>query len=115
MNRSQRVSNVLAEEIKKTVRKKTGCKIEIRAVKGSKAWTTGERLMSGLRAGGLKTELVEVPLAPRGELLIESSHVCAEIALSLQSAFLTSGIEVQLLVHNKAKPNQIVLHLGTEE
>ena len=106
---------MLAEQIKKTVRKKAGCKIEIRAVKGSEAWATGERLLTGLQAGGLNTAMVEVALAPRGELLIESSHECAEIALSLQSAFLTSGIEVQLLVHNKAKQNQIVLHLGTEE
>jgi hypothetical protein len=115
MNNSQRETGVLAEHIKKSVHKKTGCKVEIRAVKNSTSWVTAERLLASLRSGGMDAVLVEVGTASKGELLIESSHERAEIALALQTALMSSGTDVQLLVHKKAQPNRIVLHLGADD
>jgi hypothetical protein len=114
MNDSQREHGVLAEHIRKTVRKKSRCKVEIRAVKGTEAEGLARRLLATLKAGGIEAELIEVGTSPQGELLIESSHESAEMALGLQSAFLAMGADVQLLVHNRAAPNRIVLHLGTK-
>jgi hypothetical protein len=115
MNDSQLEIGVLAEHIKKSVHKKSRCKVEIRAVKGTEAWETAQRLLASLRAGGLDTQMVAVGTAPMGELLIESSHDAAEMALGLQTALMASGKQVQLLVHKKAKPNRIVLHLGSDD
>jgi hypothetical protein len=115
MNRSQREGGVLAEHIRKIVGRKTRCKIEIRAAKDSEARVTADRLLTSLRAGGLEGEIVEVGTAPEGELLIESSHETAGVALALQSAFLAIGTAAQLLVHAKARSNWVVLHLGKKE
>jgi hypothetical protein len=115
MNNSQREIGVLAEHIKKSVHKKSRCKVEIKAVKGSASWGTAERLLASLRGGGMDAQIVEVGTEPSGELLIESSHDTAEVALGLQTALLAAGQQVQLLVHKKAKPNRIVLHLGASD
>jgi hypothetical protein len=114
MNESQRENGVLAEHIKKTVRNNTRCTIEIRAVANSQAQLTAERLLTSLRLGGLEAQIVEVGSSPRGDILIETSQECASIALSLQSGFLLWGIQVQVLVHAKADPRIIVLHIGDQ-
>jgi hypothetical protein len=105
---------VLAEEIRKRLPKKKRCKIEIRAVEGPAGTRAAKRLLSSLNFGGLDVEVVEVASSPREETLIESSHDTAEVALALQSAFLAAGKSVQLVVHQKSKPQVVVLHLGTD-
>jgi hypothetical protein len=105
---------VLAEEVRKRLPKKTRCKIEIRAVEGPIGRGAANRLLSSLSFSGLDVKVVEVASSPREEILIESSHETAEVALALQSAFLTAGNAVQLLVHHKSKPQVVVLHLGMD-
>lgn len=114
MNKSHVEKGVLAEHIKTAVRNKTRCKIEIRTVAGSQGRQTAERLLTSLRLGGLQAEIVEVGSSPRGDILIESSQEGASIALSLQSAFLAWGTQVQVLVHSKVEPRTIVIHIGDD-
>lgn len=114
MNKSHGENGVLAEHIRKAVRSKVRCKLEIRTVTGSQARETAERLVASLRLGGLPAEIVEAGSSPRGDILIETSQECASIALSLQSAFLAWGAPVQLLVHDKTDPKTIVLHIGEQ-
>jgi hypothetical protein len=104
---------VLAEQIKRTFPRKTGFKIEIRAVADSQGRAVAERLLASLRLGGLNAELVEGPAPPREDILIETSHEMAGLALTLQSAFISARIPVQLLVQKKPKPKVIVLHVGS--
>jgi hypothetical protein len=105
---------VLAEHIKKSVRGKAKCKIEIRTVAGAKGRQTAERLSATLRLGGLEAEIIETGSSPRGDILIETSPECANTALSLQSAFLAWGAQAQLLVHQKSAPRTVVLHIGEQ-
>jgi hypothetical protein len=113
MNDPQWEAGVLAEQLQKSFKGKSRAKLEIRAVAGTEGRATADRLLASLRLGGLDAEIVEVPMSPREEILVECSHDTAGTALSLQSAFLAAGTPVQLLVHNKAKPRTIVLHLGS--
>jgi hypothetical protein len=114
MNKAHRENGVLAEHIRKAVRSKARCNIEIRTVAGSQSREAAERLAASLRLGGLQAEIVETGSSPRGDILIESSQECASIALSLQSAFLAWGASVQVLVHEKIDPRTIVLHIGEQ-
>src|SRR6478736_2754283 len=94
----QRKVDVLVEEIKRSIRKKTATKVEIRTEVGP-GWATARRLMRSLQAGGLRAEVVEVENSPHREMLLEAGRDQAEVALSLQSAFRASGIQAGLIVH----------------
>jgi len=95
-----------------TISKKLKCSMEIRAGEGPLALRDAQRLQKVLGAAGFAAEIVIRPVRPTDGLLIETSHATAESALALQSAFLGAGIEAELLVHEKAQPKTVVLHLG---
>lgn len=108
---TSRTGIMLAEAIRQKIPKKTRCVFEIRTATGGPNRQRAEELRATLRIGGIEAEIVEIGVAREGAILIEGSHETAATIVALQTAFLAAGVSVQLLVHNKADPHRVVIHM----
>lgn len=105
-------SRELATKFKQAMKAARNCAIEIRTPIGN---PTGHRLHKSLTLAGVKTALVDVVATPHSGILIEACQDCAELGLSIQSAFTGVGVEAHLLVQNNTRENMVIIHLNAAE
>jgi hypothetical protein len=104
-------TRALATKFKEVLKGTENCTIEIRTPLGNAA---GQRLQKSLSIAGVDAELIDVAATPHTGILIEASQQCAEIALSLQTAFKAVGQEAHLLVQNTRHPDLVIIHLNSD-
>jgi hypothetical protein len=105
-------SRELATKFKQAMKVAGNCAIEIRTPIGNPA---GQRLHKSLTLAGVKTELIDVVATPNSGILIEACQDCAQLGLSIQSAFTGVGVEAHLLVQNTTRENIVIIHLNAAE
>lgn len=98
---------------KELLKPTSGCRIEIRCPRGN---SSGRRLQKSLSLAGAKTDLIEAFVAPPSAgILIEASPDCAQVALSIQTAFKAIDMEAHLLIQSTPEADVVIIHLNSEE